>query len=67
MLNIKENHRKIYRSPKKSTNEFLNNMQEIKGKLANHAEVLEFRTKIICFFNNQLKGIKNENEKIINY
>lgn len=55
---------KLTEVQKKSTNALLNEMQEIKGNLANQAEVIDSMKKSLIFLNNQFEDVKKENENI---
>ena len=55
---------KLTRDQEKSNNALLNEMQKVKGELANQAEVIESMKKSLTFFNQQFEDIKMENENI---
>ena len=63
MLNIKEDNRKIDWSPKKSTNVTINEMQKIKIKLANQAEVIDSMKKSLVFFKQSLWRYKKKHQE----
>ena len=55
---------KLTKDQEKSNNALLNEMREVKGEVANQAEVIESMKKSLTFLNHQFEDIKRENENM---